>query len=113
MLTGPIDSIYNFAFEQLKVDKFSTEPVDPDFVHTNRFVLLDKEHYVRGYYNGLDTVAMAQLAQDIGVLMLAKDKSNSQLPFDPVVMLVFVSITIVVVVFGTMAIARKNKTKNK
>lgn len=113
MLTGSKDSIYNFAFEQLKVDKFSTEPIDPDFVHTNRFVLLDKDHYVRGYYNGLDTVAMAQLSQDIGVLMLAKDESNSQLPFDPVVMLVFFAITIIVVVFGTMAIARKNKTPNK
>ena len=49
MLTGSRDSIYKFAFEELKVDKFSEEPISPDFVHTSRFVLIDKEYKVRGY----------------------------------------------------------------
>ena len=75
-LTGNKDSIYKFAFEELRVDKFSEEPISPDFVHTSRFVLLDKDRYVRGYYNGLDSNSVAKLARDIGLLMLEKDKKN-------------------------------------
>ncbi|TAG15116.1 MAG: SCO family protein [Sphingobacteriia bacterium] len=73
MLTGNRKDIYRFAFEEMKVDQFSEEPISPDFVHTSRFVLIDKDHIVRGYYNGLDTVQMLKLSQDIGVLLLEKD----------------------------------------
>lgn len=81
MLTGNRDSIYNFAFQELKVDKFSTEPIHPDFVHTNRYVLLDKEYKVRGYYNGLDSLSIGQLARDIGLLMLEKDNTKKSTVF--------------------------------
>lgn len=74
LLTGSKELIYQFAFEELKVDKFSTEPISPDFVHTSRFVLIDKDRYVRGYYNGLDSSSIGKLARDIGLLMLEKDK---------------------------------------
>jgi protein SCO1/2 len=43
LLTGNRDSIYKFAFEELKVDQFSQEPISPDFVHTSRFILIDKK----------------------------------------------------------------------
>ncbi len=77
LVTGNKDSIYNFAFEQLKVDKFTTEPIDTNFIHTGRFVLLDKNYFVRGYYNGLDSVSLNKLAKDIGLLMLAKDENDN------------------------------------
>lgn len=77
LLTGNRDSIYRFAFEEMKVDKFSEEPVSPDFVHTSRFVLMDRDRVVRGYYNGLDTVSLGQLARDIGLLMLEKSDKQS------------------------------------
>lgn len=76
MLTGDKKKIYDFAFEQLKVDKFSEEPISPDFVHTSRFVVLDKDYRVRGYYNGLDSADIKKLARDIGLLMLEKDKKK-------------------------------------
>jgi protein SCO1/2 len=60
MLTGNRDSIYKFVFEELRVDKYSEEPISPDFVHTSRFVLIDKEHVVRGWYNGLDSVSLSK-----------------------------------------------------
>ena len=81
MLTGNKDSIYRFAFEELKVDKFSEEPMSPDFVHTTRFVLLDKDRYVRGYYKGLDSSSLSKLARDIGFLMLEKDKKKKSTVF--------------------------------
>jgi len=113
-LTGPKDSIYNFAFEQLKVDKFSTEPIDPNFVHTSRFVLIDRNYNIRGYYNGLDTTSIGKLARDIGILMLEKQTgSKPKLPFDPSLMGMFFLITLVIVlvVMRLLAIKKKKETK--
>ncbi|TAF54180.1 MAG: SCO family protein [Sphingobacteriia bacterium] len=76
MLTGDKKKIYDFAFNELKVDKFSEEPISPDFVHTSRFVLLDRHKVVRGYYNGLDSMAMKKLARDVGLLLLEKGKGE-------------------------------------
>jgi len=87
MLTGSRDSIYKFAFEELKVDKFSEEPISPDFVHTSRFVLIDKDQFVRGYYNGLDSISVAKLARDIGLLMLEKDKKQKSTVFAEIISL--------------------------
>ena len=81
MLTGNRDSIYRFVFEELKVDQYSKEPINPDFVHTSRFVLIDKEYKVRGYYDGLDSVSIGKLARDIGLLMLEKDKTQKSAVF--------------------------------
>ncbi len=99
MLTGSKDSIYDFAFEQLKVDKFSTERIDSNFVHTSRFVLIDKNYVVRGYYDGTDSTSLNQLAKDIGILMLENDPEHPDpLPFDPVIMGLILLATIVTVV---------------
>lgn len=98
LLTGSRDSIYNFIFQELKVDKYDTEtPLDPDFAHTQKFVLLDKTFRVRGYYNGLDSSSLAQLSKDIGLLMLEKATNPEPLPFDPLQMGIFFAITFVAV----------------
>lgn len=109
LLTGNKDSIYDFAFEQLKVDKFSDEPINPDFVHTSRFVLLDRNYYVRGYYNGLDSSSLEQLSKDIGILMLEKDPVHDTLPFDPVQMLIFFIIAVFATIIATTLLFRKRK----
>ena len=112
MLTGSKDSIYNFAFEQLKVDKFTTEPMDSNFVHTNRFVLLDRNYVVRGYYNGLDASSLTQLARDIGIIMLEKDRTQKPaLPFDPLLMGIFFAITLVITV-AVIGFLSKRKNQN-
>lgn len=76
MLTGPKKTIYDFAFEELKVDKYNDDPIDSSFVHTSRFTLLDKDRIVRGYYNGLDDTSLAKLSNDIVLLMLEKDRKK-------------------------------------
>lgn len=111
LLTGNRDSIYNYAFDELKVDRFDSTPVNPDFVHTTRFVLIDKTFKVRGYYNGLDSTSLDKLSKDIGLLMLASDDNPSELPFDPVLMVVFFAIAIVVTVVVTRFIFKKNKNE--
>lgn len=114
MLTGLKDSIYNFIFQELKVDKYDTDAViDPNFAHTQRFVLLDKNFNVRGFYNGLDTESLAQISRDIGVLMLEKETNPEPLPFDPLQMGVFFLITLGVVVVGVGFLFRKKNTIDK
>lgn len=108
-LTGPKDTIYNFIFQQLKVDKYNDEPIDSNFVHTSRFVLFDKDYKVRGYYDGTDSTALGKLAQDVGYLMLEKATNPEPLPFDPVMMAIFFFITAVIVVIAVRLIFKKKK----
>jgi protein SCO1/2 len=112
LLTGAKDSIYNFIFQELKVDKYEdTGPLDPNFAHTQRFVLIDKNFNVRGFYNGLDSTALGQLAKDISLLTLEKSTNPEPLPFDPIQMALFFAITFVVVITIITILFGKKQTK--
>jgi protein SCO1/2 len=74
LLTGPKKEIYDFSINELKLGLADGEGVDSNFIHTQKLVLLDKEHVVRGYYNGLDSVDLNKLAKDLVFIMLEKDK---------------------------------------
>jgi protein SCO1/2 len=78
LLTGNKKAIYDFAFNELKLGLIDGEGVDTAFIHTEKFVLIDRDKVVRGYYNGLDTTSLSRLAQDIGLLMLEKDKKKKR-----------------------------------
>lgn len=75
LLTGPRKQIYDFSIKELKLGLADGEGVDSNFIHTQKLVLLDKEHVVRGYYNGLDSVDMSKMANDMVFIMLEKDKN--------------------------------------
>ena len=115
LLTGNRDSIYKFAFEELKVDKFSQEPISPDFVHTSRFVLIDRKMQVRGYYNGLDSTSLMKLAKDVGYLMLEKDKTKKNEVFQQIIDLSWLWLLIVLMVSGFVYYfnTKFNKPKTK
>jgi protein SCO1/2 len=83
MLTGDKKTIYDFGLNELKLGLVDGEGVDTAFMHTQKFVLMDKEFVVRGYYDGLDTTALSALAKDIGLLMLEKDKKKKVNIFQP------------------------------
>jgi protein SCO1/2 len=112
LLTGNRDSIYRFAFEELRVDKFSQEPISPDFVHTSRFILLDKEYVIRGWYNGLDSVSIGKLARDIGVLMLEKDKNQKSAVFSQILDLSWLWLIIIVLVIFFVVYMRGRRKIN-
>lgn len=76
LLTGPKKTIYDFALNELKLGLQDSVSVDSNFVHTDFFTLLDKNHVVRGYYHGTDSAALTKLADDIVYVMLEKDKSK-------------------------------------
>ncbi|MBC7903100.1 MAG: SCO family protein [Gemmatimonadaceae bacterium] len=104
MLTGDKKTIYDFAFEELKVDKYNDEVINPDFVHTSRFTLIDKQRVVRGYYNGLDSMEMLRLSEDVVKLMLEKDKTTKSTIFSDMrnIWPVFVIVIIAVIIFGVI-----------
>jgi len=109
MLTGPKKTIYDFAFEELKVDKYNDDPIDSSFVHTSRFTLLDKNRIVRGYYNGLDDSSLARLSNDIVLLMLETDKKKKSLLFTEVAAIWPIFIIVIVAVIIFMFFNRKPK----
>ena len=78
MLTGPKKTIYDYAFNELKLGLQDGEGIDSNFIHTEKFVLIDRSRVVRGYYNGLDSASMSKLAEDITLLMLEKDKKKKR-----------------------------------
>lgn len=76
LLTGNKDSIYQFAFNEMKASVADVN-VDTAFIHTENFFLLDKEGVVRGWYNGLDSMELKKLVQYIPLLILEKDRDRT------------------------------------
>lgn len=77
-LTGDKKTIYDLAYNEFKSATIDGGEVDTAFLHTNKFFLLDKDRVIRGWYNGTDTVEMARMARDIGLLFLEKDKKKKR-----------------------------------
>jgi protein SCO1/2 len=44
-------------------------------IHTENFVLVDKEKRIRGYYDGTNIEEMDKLLNDIGILIKSYEKS--------------------------------------
>lgn len=78
LLTGDKKMIYDLVIEEMKLGLVDGHGVDTDFIHTDRFVLIDSNRHVRGYYSGLDPAALARLSNDLVLLTMEKDpKSKS------------------------------------
>ncbi len=77
-LTGEKQAIYDLAYNEFKAATIDGGEVDTAFLHTNKFYLLDKDRVIRGWYDGTDTLAMAKMARDIGLLFLEKDKKKKR-----------------------------------
>jgi len=71
-LTGSKKDIYSFARQQLKLTVGPGDGGADDFVHTEQFVLIDKDRNIRGYYNGLEDSNIVKCADDIVYLTLER-----------------------------------------
>ena len=110
MVTGDKKTIYDFALNEVKLGVGAdSAAISPDFPHSGKLVLLDKNRVVRGYYNGLDSNEVARLGEDIVFLMLEKDKKRKSPVFTQLVGLwpIFLFVAIAVAVF--LFINRKPK----
>ena len=69
LVTGDKQEIYNLGREQYFVENDLGEPKSiEDFLHTENFLLIDKNKHIRGIYNGLNRASMQQLIIDIKAL---------------------------------------------
>lgn len=75
-LTGTKDDLYSLArnsFFVLKpAEARNLGDAGSDFIHTNNFVLVDKELQIRGYYDGTSTEEVNVLMEDIELLLNEK-----------------------------------------
>lgn len=69
LVTGDKNMIYDLGRNQYFVENDLGIPKDiNDFLHSENFLLIDKNKHIRGIYNGLKIASMAQLAIDINAL---------------------------------------------
>ena len=73
LVTGERDHIYALGRNSYFVEEdLGLEKEADDFLHTENFVLIDKQRHIRGIYNGLNKVAVNQLFVDIKTLLEEK-----------------------------------------
>ena len=69
LLTGERKVIYELGRNQYFVEEdLGLEKGIDDFIHTENFILIDKERRIRGIYNGLNKTSVQQLIADIKAL---------------------------------------------
>lgn len=68
LATGNKTELYRFARKQLQIVATDGDGGAGDFIHSQNFVLIDKNGFVRGYYDGTDETHIAQLIKDIDKL---------------------------------------------
>lgn len=69
LVTGKRSEIYNLGRNVYFVEEdLGKKKTDEDFLHTENFILVDKNKHIRGIYNGLDKTAINQLIADIKTL---------------------------------------------
>lgn len=76
LLTGDKKAIYDLAIQEMKVGAEDGTGYDTAFIHSDKFVLIDSNRHVRGYYDGLDSVSLARLSNDLVLLTMEKDPNR-------------------------------------
>lgn len=69
-LTGPQDALYNLSIQgfKLALDDTAGTAVEP-ITHSTRFVLVDKDGQIRGYYSGTEDEELKRLSADAKELL--------------------------------------------
>jgi protein SCO1 len=65
LLTGDKIEIYRLARNSFRIVATDGDGGEADFIHSEKFVLLDKQKRIRGYYTGTDEEEVNKLIKDI------------------------------------------------
>jgi len=71
--TGPKKHIYELARKSYMAVIEEGDGGEDDFIHTEQFILVDKERRIRGFYDGTDKKDMEKLKED---MILLKEEYN-------------------------------------
>ena len=77
-VTGDKKTIYNLARNSYFITAMEGDGGPEDFIHSEQFVLLDKEGRIRGYYDGTDAYEVNRLMDEIVVLKREYEESSPQ-----------------------------------
>lgn len=73
LVTGTQQEIYRLGRKDYFVEEsLGLEKGEDEFLHTENFVLIDKNRHIRGIYNGLNKSSINQLIADIKTLKIEK-----------------------------------------
>lgn len=112
LLTGDRRQIYNFALNEIKLQLIDGEGVDTNFVHSDKFVLIDSNRHVRGYYDGLDTADLANLSKDLVMLTMEKDPNKKSFFAGKLEIMAVSFLVAILGVFLLLYFLNKKKTNN-
>ena len=68
-VTGDKKDLYDMARYGYFVTATEGDGGESDFVHTEKFVLVDPDRRIRGYYNGTDSMEVGKLMIDVDLLL--------------------------------------------
>lgn len=68
LVTGSKKQIYDLARKSYFAVLDEGDGGDQDFIHTEQFVLVDKDKKIRGYYDGTNADDIARIIKDIAIL---------------------------------------------
>lgn len=68
LVTGAKKQIYELARKSYLAAKSTGDGGTFDMIHTENFVLVDKERRIRGFYDGTSAEAMEELMEDLSIL---------------------------------------------
>ena len=71
-LTGDKKELYHTARKQYAIIDDEGDGGEDDFIHTERFALIDKHQFIRGYYDGTDSNEVNKMMEDIRILLNEK-----------------------------------------
>jgi protein SCO1/2 len=69
LLTGSKKELYDLARYGFMITATQGDGGPDDFIHDNKFVVIDKEGRIRGYYDGTNKVEVEKMIQDIQNLL--------------------------------------------
>lgn len=71
LLTGPKKDLYDIARKGYMITAGEGDGGPDDFIHSERFVLVDKEGRIRGYYDGTSDESIEKLSLDTKKLLVS------------------------------------------
>ena len=111
LLTGDKKTIYDLLLNEFRLSALDGEGIDSNFIHTEKVTLIDRDRVIRGYYNGLDSASLNQLAQDVGKLYLERDRSKPSI-FHQYKPLIPTLVAVVVIVFAGVWWLSRNRRQD-
>lgn len=73
-LTGEKRKIYELGVEGYLVSTREDALAEGGFLHSEKFILVDWNHHIRGFYNGTDINELSRMSDDIRILLKEDQK---------------------------------------